>query len=115
MDANACLSTWTIEWRGGAPAGRRGEQGGILFGCDICQAVCPWNTRAAARPGGPDVREEYGVRPEHAEFSLADLLELTDDDFRKRFRRTPLWRCHPAGLRANAQVVWDNLNEGERS
>jgi epoxyqueuosine reductase len=115
MDANACLSTWTIEWRGGTPEGRRREQGGILFGCDICQAVCPWNTRAAARPRGPDVREEYGVRPEHAEITLADLLDLTDDDFRQRFRRTPLWRCHPAGLRANARVVWDNLTEGERS
>jgi epoxyqueuosine reductase len=112
LDAGSCISTWTIEWRGGTPDDRRAEQGGILFGCDICQAVCPWNQRAAEAPDAPPVRNEYATLPSHAEIKLADLLQLSDDDFRKRFRRTPLWRCHPEGLRANSNVVRDNLEPG---
>jgi len=109
MDAGRCLSTWTIEWRGRPPAGREADQGGILFGCDICQAVCPWNQRAA--DAGP-VRSEYGNLIEHGEFRLADLLEMNDDEFRKRFRRTPLWRAHPEGMRRNTRTVLGNLSPG---
>jgi len=112
LDAGSCISAWTIEWRGKTPPDRRSEQGGILFGCDICQAVCPWNHRAAENQGSPPVRKEYSCRPSHAEIGLADLLELSDDDFRRRFRRTPVWRCHPEGLRANAKVVRDNIQPG---
>jgi len=112
LDAGSCISTWTIEWHGKTPTDRRAEQDGILFGCDICQAVCPWNQRAAENPVSPPVRDEYGLLPDHAEIGLADLLELSDDIFRERFRRTPLWRCHPEGLRANSKVVMDNIVRG---
>ena len=112
LDAGSCISTWTIEWRGKAPSDRRSEQGGILFGCDICQAVCPWNQRAAENPNSPPVRPEYTSLPSHAEIGLADLIELSDDDFRKRFRRSPLWRGHPEGLRLNAKIVRDNFVRG---
>ena len=115
MNAGSCISTWTIEWRGGTPPDRKAEQGGILFGCDICQAVCPWNQRASATQPDVGVREEFTTRPDHAELTLADLLNLTDDEFRTRFRRTPIWRCHPEGLRANAKVVLENLNKGENT
>ncbi|MBM4129782.1 DUF1730 domain-containing protein [bacterium] len=116
LDAAGCLSTWTIEKRGRAPDGREAEQGGLLFGCDICQAVCPWNRRASAQPppgqpppGLPPLREGYGALPAHAELGLADLARLDDDAFRARFRRTPLWRAHPEGLRRNAARVLANL------
>jgi epoxyqueuosine reductase len=111
LDAGSCLSTWTIERRGEAPAGREAEQGGLLFGCDICQAVCPWNRHAAAvpPPGLPPVREGYDVLPAHADLGLADLVTLDDEAFRARFRRTPLWRAHPEGLRRNAARVLANL------
>jgi epoxyqueuosine reductase len=108
MDAGRCLSTWTIEWRGRPPAGRAADQGGILFGCDICQAVCPWNQRAAEAPRG-GLRPEYGPLPEHAGFKLADLAEISESDFRDRYRRTPLWRAHPDGLARNARTVLGNL------
>jgi epoxyqueuosine reductase len=114
LDANRCLSTWTIEWRGQAPAADRHLQGGLLFGCDICQSVCPWNQRAARRSAGlPPFPAEYGVLPEHGDLKLADLAVLDDDEFRRRFRKTPIWRCHPAGLRRNAEVVLKNLEEGD--
>ena len=115
LDAGRCLSTWTIEHRGQTPAAERPLQGGVLFGCDICQAVCPWNRRAAARAADatavmpPPPRAAYRVLPEHAEIDLADLVRLSDDAFRHRFRRTPIWRCHPEGLRRNALIVAANL------
>lgn len=108
LDAGLCLSTWTIEWRGGAPAGRRGQQGGVVFGCDICQAVCPWNRRAAGRTGDPPPSDAYAADPAHAELDLADLVVLAQEEFRARFRRTPLWRAHPEGLRRNALVAAAN-------
>lgn len=118
LDAGRCLSTWTIEWRGAAPAAERASQGGILFGCDICQAVCPWNQRAAARAAQgdaplPSLPPQYAVLPEHAELKLADLVELDDHESRRRLRRTPLWRAHPEGMRRNAATVLANLREGE--
>ncbi|MCP4572608.1 MAG: DUF1730 domain-containing protein [bacterium] len=108
LDAHRCLSTWTIEWRGGAPADERVAQGGIVFGCDICQAVCPWNRRAAGRAGGPPLGDAYAADPAHGELDLAELIALSSDEFRARFRRTPLWRAHPEGLRRNALVAAAN-------
>lgn len=110
LDAHRCLSTWTIEWRGSAPENGRGDQGGILFGCDICQAVCPWNQRAAGRPDGPSLGEAYAVDPAHGEVALAELIAISEEEFRTRFRRTPLWRAHPEGLRRNALVVAANTD-----
>ena len=75
-------------------------------------AIMAWNNRAAEHVAAPAVREEYSALPDHADLELADLLELTDDDFRAGFRRTPIWRCHPEGLRATARVVLDNLAQG---
>jgi epoxyqueuosine reductase len=106
LDANLCLSTWTIEWRGRAPAHQRHRQGALLFGCDICQAVCPWNRKAAKTAGdrtGPI--GAYEVRDEYRDFDLADLLDPDPETFAARFRRTPLWRGHPDGLRRNALVA----------
>ena len=107
LDANQCLSAWTIEWRGGAPADRRHEQGGRLFGCDICQQVCPWNHKAA-RLAMDQPRDEYAVSSAHAEIDLSDLIRVDADTYRARFRRSPLWRAHPEGMRRNALVVAAN-------
>ena len=107
LDANQCLSTWSIEWRGGAPADRRRDQGGLLFGCDICQQVCPWNHKAARLAAGA-LPEAYVVSPAHGALDLADLIRMDADAFRDRFRHTPLWRAHPEGLRRNALVVAAN-------
>jgi epoxyqueuosine reductase len=120
LDARLCISTWTIEWRGGAPSTRRCAQGGWLFGCDICQAVCPWNQKAArtiprlkSQLAWPEPRREYLVLTEHDEIDLADIIAMTPDDFRRRFRRTPLWRAHPEGLRRNGLIVAANTGRNE--
>jgi len=113
LDAHRCLSTWTIEWRGQVPEGRGQDQGGLLFGCDICQAVCPWNRKAARDAANhPEPEAAYAPLEEHAGLTLADLVDLNDDEFRRRFRKTPIWRCHPEGIRRNAERVRRNLREG---
>lgn len=115
LDARRCISTWTIEWRGQPPPESQTEQGGLLFGCDICQSVCPWNRRAAERTAWTPVRDAYAALREHQELRLADLAQISDDEFRRRFRRTPLWRAHPEGMRRNAAVVLANLEAKEGS
>lgn len=109
LDAGRCISTWTIERQGQVPASLATARGGLLFGCDICQSVCPWNQRAARRGGPGPVAPEYAELPAHAELRLADLARMSDDEFRSRFRHTPLWRAHPDGLRRNAEAVLANL------
>ena len=109
VDAGRCLSTWTIERQGRAPAHGRGDQGGRLFGCDVCQQVCPWNGKAwRTAPARPAPPRGYEPLADHADLALADLLVMDAETFRARFRRTPLWRAHPDGLRRNALVVAAN-------
>ncbi len=109
LDAHRCLSTWTIEWQGRAPAAERARQGDRLFGCDVCQQVCPWNRRAhrAADQAPPPVAD-YAPLADHGDVDLAALLTVDAEEFRRRFRRTPLWRAHPAGLRRDALVMAAN-------
>ncbi|MFH1844856.1 MAG: QueG-associated DUF1730 domain-containing protein [bacterium] len=118
LDAGRCLATWTIEWQGRAPVAERARQGEQLFGCDICQAVCPWNRKAWRKrdsvPAGvagrevPSPLEAYAPLPAHADLDLSDLLTMDPEEFRRRFRRTPLWRAHPEGMRRNAMTVAAN-------
>jgi epoxyqueuosine reductase len=109
MDAAKCISTWSIEWQGRAPEASRHQQGGQLFGCDICQQVCPWNKKAARTLMSPP-HSDYLPLPEHNELSLEQLMTIDKDDFKERFRRTPIWRCHPEGMRRNALIVAANTN-----
>jgi epoxyqueuosine reductase len=77
-----------------------------VFGCDICQDVCPWN-RPGTRTGGA---EFAGSEP--AEFpSLVELLQLEDAEFRARYRHTPLWRTRRRGLARNAAIALGNAAE----
>ncbi len=115
LDANLCLSSWSIEWRGGAPEESAHLQGGLLFGCDICQAVCPWNIRSAERAQTlSGVNEAYNTLPGYEDLSLTDLERISPEDFRKQFKKTPIWRCHPEGMQRNARLVRRNLEEDEK-
>jgi epoxyqueuosine reductase len=100
LDATRCLSYLTVELRSSVPLALRSEIGDWVFGCDICQEVCPWNRRA---PASSELA--FAPAPESNPASLADLLALTESDFRTRFRRTPLWRAKRRGLLRNAALV----------
>lgn len=99
LDSNRCLSYWTIEHRGAFPpdaAGLVGE-GGWVFGCDVCQEVCPWN----AGPSPVD-HPEFAVPAARRGLTLADLAILSAERYRELFRGSPLKRAKLDGLQRNA-------------
>jgi epoxyqueuosine reductase len=102
LDASRCLSALTIEDHGPVAADLRAGFGDWLFGCDVCQEVCPWN-RHASGSTVPEFQPREG-----AALGLADLLSLDEAGFRDRFRGTPLWRAKRRGLLRTAVILLGN-------
>ena len=100
VDARRCLSFWTIERRGPVPAEIAPHVGEWLFGCDVCQVVCPWND-AARRGSDPELLP----RPGREALPLDDLLSLTEEAYRARFYGTSLARARFDGLVRNAILI----------
>jgi epoxyqueuosine reductase len=103
LDARRCISYLTIELHDDVPAELRPLMGDWIFGCDVCQEVCPWNQRAAAG-GEPAFQPESSRDP----LALVPLLAIDAAEFRRRFRRLPLWRAHRAGLLRSAALALGN-------
>jgi epoxyqueuosine reductase len=103
LDARRCISYLTIELREVIPNELRGGVGEWLFGCDVCQEVCPWNHRAPLADEAAFEPAE-GMNP----VDLAALFYLDDVAFRARLRHTPLWRAKRRGLLRNAAIVLGN-------
>jgi epoxyqueuosine reductase len=104
LDARRCLAYLTIEHRGDIPEEYREAIGEWVFGCDVCQEVCPWNRKAAAA-------REPALAPTAPFPPLAALLDLDRDRFRARFRGTALTRAKRAGLLRNAAIVLGNRRD----
>lgn len=107
LDARRCISYLTIELRGPIPHELRPALGNWIFGCDLCQEVCPYNRRFA-RP--PRLAALAG-RPEMAAPKLLDLLALDEAGFRQRFRGSPVLRARRRGLLRNACVALGNWGD----
>lgn len=103
LDARRCISYLSIELRAAVPAELRQGLGDWLFGCDVCQEVCPWNNHAPTTDE-PALRPSADCRP----MDLAALFQMDDEAFRRRFRHTPLWRAKRRGLLRNAALVLGN-------
>jgi epoxyqueuosine reductase len=103
LDARRCISYLTIELRGPVPEGLREGLGDWVFGCDVCQEVCPWNRKAP-----PGAEPALGPRPDLEALDLEEVLGLTEDEFRRRFAGTALTRPRRAGLLRNAALVLGN-------
>ncbi len=105
LDATKCISYLTVELRSEIPVELREPMGNWLYGCDVCQDVCPWNRNAAERsPAFPH-------DPELAWLDPVELLGLDADAFRKRFKRTSLFRNRRVGLLRNAAIVLGNVGD----
>ncbi|WP_376793737.1 tRNA epoxyqueuosine(34) reductase QueG [Thermogemmatispora sp.] len=140
LDNRRCISYLTIELRGSIPRELRPLMGNLIFGCDICQEVCPVNqvierrlglhqtkhppvragAEGTAADGGKQQRPQIWLR-KRAEFlprpqiggapELIPLLSLTEEEFRARFRHTPIWRAKRRGLLRNVCVALGNLGD----
>jgi epoxyqueuosine reductase len=107
LDARRCISYLTIEKRGEIPAEFHRPIGRNLFGCDVCQRVCPFNRasrESVVFPGG----ERNGL----ARMKVDDLRVISDDEFRMLARDTAIRRCKPEGMRRNAEIVSKNDPSG---
>lgn len=104
LDARRCISYLTIELKEAVPRELRALVGGHVFGCDICQDVCPWNQSRHAPPRS----SELGLRPELAEPDLVSLLFLTSSGYRRLVRGTALSRVSRARLSRNAAIALGN-------
>ena len=99
LDARRCISYLNIELRGPLPEEQRGWLGKRVFGCDICQEVCPWNARAPEMTE-PEFRPRYDPAP-----PLEELAALTAEEFRGRFEGTPVMRAKYEGLMRNVEAA----------
>jgi len=100
LDANLCLSYLTIEHRGEFPAAVEGKLDGWLYGCDVCQDVCPWNANAPVT-----VDRAFAPRPGNTERKLDDVLEMTGEEFSGIFRGSAIKRAKLSGLKRNARAL----------
>ena len=100
VDGSKCISYFTIELKEAIPAEVRGKFENWIFGCDICQDVCPWNRFAR-----PHKTPGFDPNPALAEFSRTDWQEITEELFTEIFRRSAVKRTKLAGLRRNIDFV----------
>lgn len=106
LDAGRCISYLTIENKGSIPEDLRPRIGNWIFGCDICQIVCPWN-RFAAPEGDASFQPCAGA----AATDLIATLALTPESFNRQFKRSPIQRAKRRGLLRNASVALGNIGD----
>lgn len=105
LDATRCISYLTIELQNPIPRALREGMGDWVFGCDVCQEVCPWN-RFSTSSGVPEFQPGNG-----GQLPLAGLFFWSEEEFRSHFRKTPLWRPRRRGLLRNAAIVLGNQRD----
>ena len=106
IDNTKCISYLTIELRGSIPRDLRPLMGDWIFGCDICQDVCPVNVKAAK-----SAEPSFTKRHDFDAPSLLPLLELDDQTFRARFHKSPIKRAKRVGLQRNVCVALGNIGD----
>jgi epoxyqueuosine reductase len=107
LDATKCISYLTIELKGEIPQEFHAAiaEGGHLYGCDVCQEVCPWNVKFARAVKEPWFEARTAIAGKDAKTLATDILAMSDDEFRAAFKGSAMKRAKAAGLRRNAPVV----------
>jgi epoxyqueuosine reductase len=108
IDSRRCIAYWTIEHRGSVPAEVRGRIGRWVFGCDICQIVCPWN-----RKPHPEAETTFHARPHFPVRDVTREINLTEAEWRNRFHKSPLRRAGREGYLRNLILVLGNTRREE--
>ncbi|HET9837769.1 MAG TPA: tRNA epoxyqueuosine(34) reductase QueG [Candidatus Angelobacter sp.] len=111
LDARLCIAYLTIEKRGEIPEELRAPMGHHVFGCDICQDVCPWNNKAGNAPA--TLLEEFQPREGFFHPELRRLAQMNEESFRQIFRGSPVKRAKFAGLRRNVAIAMGNSGSRE--
>lgn len=106
LDSALCISYHTIESKAETPDALRPSFGNHVFGCDICQEVCPWNSRAP-------VTLDPAFQPREFAPSLEQLAVLTEEEFRDLFRKSPVWRTKYRGFLRNVCTAMGNAPKQE--
>ncbi len=99
LDANKCISYLTIENKNSIPDNFKNQFNNWLFGCDICQDVCPWNNKFSVLTG------EKEFEPVNKEMDLGEISIMTEEQFKMRFETSPIKRAKLAGLKRNAEFL----------
>jgi epoxyqueuosine reductase len=113
LDATRCISYLTIELKGEIPEELRSGIGELLYGCDICQEVCPWNQKFALPLREEAFRPRDVLAGKDARTLALELLEMSQEDFSKAFKGSPMKRAKLGGLKRNAAVVLGNIAAAE--
>ncbi len=108
LDSGRCISYLTIELRGDVPEELREGMGSWIFGCDICQDVCPWNRKSPFSSVS-----EFEPAPGPSETDLKALAGLTPEDFAERYRNTAMTRTKRRGLLRNVAIALGNTRNPE--
>lgn len=111
LDANRCISYLTIEHREQIETELAEQLNGWVFGCDICQEVCPWNRKSAVTDD-PQLQSRAGDQLP-LESDVLAVLRMSEDEFREHFRKTALWRTRRRGLLRNAILIVGNQRLAE--
>ena len=99
IDSNKCISYLTIENKVEIPGEFKDKFDNWLFGCDICQDVCPWNQKFSVETMIKD------FHPQNKEFKLDDILEMNEEEFKEKFQTSPIKRAKLSGLKRNATFL----------
>jgi epoxyqueuosine reductase len=101
VDANKCISYLTIENKNEIPLKFKGQFSNWIFGCDICQDVCPWNKKFSITSAS----ENFNPIKGNSELNLYDVINMDENDFKIRYERSPIKRAKLKGLKRNAEFL----------
>jgi epoxyqueuosine reductase len=113
LDATRCISYLTIELRSAIPVELRAPMGDLLYGCDICQEVCPWNVSFSQELREPAFAQREAVAGKDARTLARELLEMTQEELSRALSKSPMKRAKLRGLQRNAAVVLGNIGTAD--
>jgi epoxyqueuosine reductase len=113
LDATQCISYLTIELKGEIPEPLRERVGGLLYGCDVCQDVCPWNVRFARASAEAAFQPRATLASRDARTLAREMLAMDDPTFSAAFKGSPMKRAKRPGLARNAAVVLGNVGTSD--